>query len=210
MVSTRDIVLGTLCCLAVFCLWWYGASDSRANEDLKHTRAKGLYGRGMGLSPDGSYDPNVALGLPAGIRIDPVTGELVGLSLEGDDGAKSLSWEVLRDYKYQAGLEDVPESVQKFDGQKVVMVGFLMATFEYEDIREFHLVASHWSCCYGIPPGLDGVIYVKLEDGASGLRQTLQPVKVVGTLKVEEIKESGVVWAIYALRDAKAEELKWN
>ena len=203
------MVLAIVCGVAVVGLWWHGAKESRANEDLRQTRAKGLYGRGMGLSPGGGYDPNKALGLPAGVRVDPVTGELVGLALE-DEGAKSLPWEALRGYRYRRGLEGMPEEIKKLDGQTVVMVGFLMATFEYENIREFHLVASHWSCCYGMPPGLEGVVYVKLQDGANGLRQTLQPVKVVGTLKVEEIKESGVLLAIYSLRDAKAEELRWN
>ena len=153
-------------------------------------------------SPD--YDPAKALGLPEGVTIDPETGFLTGIDLEGDKDTKPLPWELLRTYEYQPGLAGMPEDIKKLDGQKVVMLGFLMATFEYDDIHEFHLVASHWSCCYGIPPGLDGAVHVKLPDEAEGLPSTLRPIKVVGTLKVGEVKESGVVYAIYAMHDAEA------
>ncbi len=143
------------------------------------------------------------MSLPPGMSVDPATGLLIGVVPPDVPGCTPLPWERLREYTYRPGLKDMPESLRALDGQRVVMLGFLMAVFEWDDIREFHLVGNHWSCCYGIPPGLDSAVHVRLKAGHEGLPNTLRPIRVIGTLKIEERKESGIVYAIYAIPDAE-------
>jgi hypothetical protein len=198
-----DLALVVLGSLLVLVLWFVGLHQAAAAGEggdggrLPASRAILALGGAEGGSA-------ATRGLPAGIRVDASTGLLIGVVPPDLPGTKPLTWELLRTYDYRPGLTGMPESLSALDGQKVVMIGFLMTVFEYDDIHEFHLVASHWSCCYGVPPGLEGAVHVKLAPGQEGLPNTIKPLQVVGTLRIEEIKEAGIVYAIYSLRDAHA------
>ena len=146
--------------------------------------------------------------LPAGVTIDPETLQLVGLNLEAEAGGGVASWGVLGSFQYVDGLDELPEALAALDGQTATMAGFLLPLYEYEDIKEFHLVASHWSCCFGVPPGLNGWVAIRLAPGQPGLPNTTDPVKVTGTFRVREEKEAGYVVAIYAIDDARATILR--
>lgn len=185
--------------LLVLVLWWEGYRSAAAGE---HTVGESAPGAILGLR--GAEGGTASLMLPAGLRVDPGTGLLLGVVPPDIPGVEPLMWELLRTYEYRPGLEGVPQSILKLDGKKVVMIGFLMTVFEYDDIHEFHLVASHWSCCYGVPPGLDGAVRVQLAEGEEGLPNTIKPLRVIGTLRVKEIKESDIVYAIYTIENAEA------
>ena len=193
-----DLVLLILLGLAVVLLWFQGVEDA-ASAATPTAEEAGIMATGGSLAL-----PQVDL--PPGLRIDPATGLLMGVTLPQIEGVKGLTWELLRTYEYRPGLEGIPEEIKKLDGQKVVMIGFLMTLFQYDDIKDFHLVASHWSCCYGVPPGLDGAVRVRLDPKQEGLPNTIKPIRVIGTLRVKEIREeeSDIVWAIYSMDDAEA------
>ena len=96
---------------------------------------------------------------------------------------------------------DLSDRIKALDGRRVSMGGFLMPIYEFDDIHEFALVPNHQSCCFGIPAGLNGQIYVKIS-GKRGLPNTNEPLRVTGTFRAKEIKEAGYVLAIYAIEDA--------
>ena len=150
-----------------------------------------------------------ATGLPPGVTIDPQTLELVGLDLAPEDGTQAVTWATLRGYEYQEDLQGVPESIRALDGQRVTMAGFLLPLYEFDDIKEFNLVASHWSCCFGVPPGINGWVYVHLAKGQKGLKNSTDPLKIVGTFHVREHKEAGYVVSIYTIDDAEATVIGW-
>lgn len=192
--------------LALIGLWFEGyhdAADARPlrteAEDLQLQKARPILSGG---------DPNAGslagLSLPAGVRIDEATGLLMGVVPPDIPGVEPMTWELLRTYEYQPEMKGLPESIKKLDGKKVVMIGFLMTVFEWDDIHQFHLVASHWSCCYGAPAGLEGAVSVTLAKGEEGLPNTMNPLRVIGTLRVGEEKESGIIYSIYAIEDAEA------
>ena len=200
-----DHALIMLC--AIFFAWaWTSAAAQTKVEAGEGDPPIG--GAVLGANDDGR-DAAARLGLPAGVTFDPITGLLVGVALEGDANTTPVTWEVLKSYEYEAGLKNLPEDVAKLDGKQVVMLGFQMASYEYDDIREFYLVASHWSCCYGVPAGINGAVHINLADKSPSLSLTNRPLKIVGTLRVREMKDSGIVMAIYSLEDAKAEEMTW-
>ncbi len=184
--------------LAAVVLWFEGYKAAADGPDAAPQGAKrGILGAGGAEGGDASLD------LPAGLQVDPATGLLMGVVPPDIPGVEPLMWELLRTYEYRPKLEGMPADITKLDGKKVVMIGFLMTVFEYDDIRDFHLVASHWSCCYGVPPGLDGAVRVTLKKGEEGLPNTIKPMRVIGTLRVKEVKESEIVYAIYSIEDAE-------
>lgn len=193
-----DLVLLVVLGVAALLLWFEGA-EIAADAATPTAREAGIMATGGGLALP-------QLDLPPGLRVDPATGLLMGITLPDIEGVEGLPWELLRTYEYRPGLEGMPEEIRKLDGKKVVMIGFLMTLFQYDDIKDFHLVASHWSCCYGVPPGLDGAVRVRLAEGQEGLPNTIKPIRVIGTLRVAEVKEeeSDIVWAIYSMQDAEA------
>jgi hypothetical protein len=143
------------------------------------------------------------------VRVDPKTLQIVGLDLAPPPGHVVVAWDLLQSYEYQADLAGLPAAIRALDGQKVTLAGFLMATYEWDEIKEFSLVSSHWSCCFGMPPGMDGWVNVKLAADQPGLPNTSEPIKVSGTFRVGEVSESGMVVAIYSLEDANATLVGW-
>ena len=147
--------------------------------------------------------------LPPGVTVDE-RGVLQGLSLAAAPGTRMLGWDTLRSLEYSmaVGLSEMPDALKAVDGQRVTMVGFLMPNYEFDDIHQFALVGSHWSCCFGFPAGLNGTVNVTLAAGHKGLENSMEPLRVVGTFRAKEIKEEGWLVAIYSLEDATAEALK--
>jgi hypothetical protein len=191
-------ILGTATAVVVAGLAWGAISASDAagspSRGPRFVRATG------GATKVDPFNPP---GLPKGVTIDPTTGRMLGLKVDAPPGTTPVAWETLKGYEYREGLEALPEEIKRLDGQKVVMAGVLMPLYEWDDIHEFVLVESHWSCCYGSPPGLNGVVYVKLKAGADGLPNTAEPLRVVGTFRAAERKESGFMLAIYAIVDSE-------
>ncbi|MFM8387434.1 MAG: DUF3299 domain-containing protein [Planctomycetia bacterium] len=147
--------------------------------------------------------------LPAGVKVD-VNGILEASPESAAPGTRYLSWEVLRSFEYSAavGLGGIPDALKAVDGQRVTMVGFLMPSFEWEDIKQFALVGSYWSCCFGMPAGLNGTVNVTLARGRPGLERSLEPLQVVGTFRAAEVREAGWLIAIYSIADAEVSPLR--
>jgi len=190
-------------------LLWAAAGAARADRDaLGYAFAARAEAESTGLAPAGTAAVQ-ATRLPDGVRIDPQTLELVGLQLEPVEGSRVVEWRTLKAYEYQERLAGLPEEIRALDGVKVTMAGFLLPLYEFDDIKEFNLVASHWSCCFGVPPGLSGWVHVKLAPGERGLSNTTEPLVVTGTMRVAEHREAGYVVSIYSLENAQARVIGW-
>ena len=109
-----------------------------------------------------------------------------------------LPFDDLEAWKYVEGLEGVPDDVRALDGKQVLMLGFMLPLDEVEDMQEFLLVSSLWSCCYGTPPDIHGIVRCRM---AAGRRVDYQfePIKVVGRFSVRETREDGYCVDIYQL-----------
>ena len=115
----------------------------------------------------------------------------------------ALDWASLTAYDYQQGMGNLPEALKTLDGKTVTMRGFLLPLYEFDDIHEFILVANHMSCCFGIPAGINGQVYVKTK-GDRGLPNTNEPIEVVGTFHARERTEQGYVLSIYEIVESSA------
>ena len=113
-------------------------------------------------------------------------------------GVDWLRFETLAGWKYTKGLEGMPDTVKALDGKKVAMIGFMLPIDEVTDIRHFLLAQSLWSCCYGTPPDIHGIVRIELPKDRP-IDYSLEPLLVTGTLRVGATMEDGYCMDIYQL-----------
>jgi hypothetical protein len=112
-------------------------------------------------------------------------------------GYQALSWKTLGGFEYTEGMK-LPDEVLALNGAKVGIVGYMMTIEEVENIHEFLLVESFWSCCFGTPPTINQVLMIQIP-GAKGVEYTSSPVLILGTLEVGAKVEDGFETSVYRL-----------
>ena len=120
---------------------------------------------------------------------------------------KILTFEELSNWPYEDGLKGMPAPVKKMDGKTVLMTGFMLPIDEVENIKEFLLVQSLWSCCYGQPPDINGIIRVVMK-GDKRINYKYDPIKITGQFKVVASYEDGYCIDIYQLLADDVEVIK--
>lgn len=145
----------------------------------------------------------------------PVAGQAGGhegtlraaVEVEVPAGYERAKWEVLGGFEYEEGME-LPKTVAALNNKKVGIAGYMMTLEEVEDIHEFLLVESLWSCCFGTPPEVHQVIVVTMEEGKPGIDYTTAPVLVLGKMEVGEEVEDGFVTSLYRLTASEVKEVQ--
>jgi hypothetical protein len=121
-------------------------------------------------------------------------------------GYETVAWSTLGGFEYSEGMK-LPDAVTKLNGKKVALAGYMMTLDEVENIREFLIVESLWSCCFGVPPNVNQVILIKIE-GRRGTEYSSLPVMIAGTLDVGEKIEDGFVTSVYRLKVDSPQNVK--
>jgi hypothetical protein len=78
---------------------------------------------------------------------------------------------------------------------------------EVENIKEFLLVQSLWSCCYGQPPDINGTVRVVMQ-GKHRIDYKFDPIRVLGTFRIKPTIEDGFCVDIYQLETTDVEVIK--
>ena len=73
----------------------------------------------------------------------------------------------------RCGLRDL-------SGKKVLMTGFMLPLDEVQNIKEFLLVQSLWSCCYGTPPDINKLPRLEYPRPSGRKRWLLRAMSCVG------------------------------
>ena len=127
-------------------------------------------------------------------------------SLLGFDRLASFAYEVpddpITEPKAKEILEknEIPESVKKFDKQKIALKGYMLP-LKVEDgkITELLILRDQSMCCYGAVPKINEWVSVRMPKG-KGVRPVMDvPVTIFGTLKVGEVLENGYLVGIYEM-----------
>ncbi len=121
---------------------------------------------------------------------------LKNLKVKGD--AKALPFRMIDSWTYEDGFKGMPKDIKKLDGKRVIMAGFMLPIYEVENIKTFYLVKSLWSCCYGIPPDVNGLVRVEVKK-KGGVNYQYDPIFIVGTFKVKEIKDEDYTVCLYEI-----------
>lgn len=85
-----------------------------------------------------------------------------------------------------------PMSIKKLDGQKVRIIGFMFPLQEGKMIKNFCLLRTTQTCCYGPRPEYNQYIFVEMAKPTTFHR--LDPVSCVGKLRVEPNPEEGYIY----------------
>ena len=120
---------------------------------------------------------------------------------------KFLPFDELSSWPYEDGLKGMPKRVKDLSGKKVLMTGFMLPIDEVQNIKEFLLVQSLWSCCYGSPPDIHGIVRVVMPKGKT-TDYFFDPLKIIGTFKVEATVMDGYCVDIYQLHVESLEAIK--
>ena len=113
-------------------------------------------------------------------------------------------WKQLADSKYIASLSydtEIPDNVKQIDGKEVAITGFMLPIdVDKGKVQRFLLLKSTMSCCFGIAPRINEVIYVE-----SSKKQKIQtvmdmPITVFGKLSVgQQFREDLMLMGVYQL-----------
>jgi len=121
------------------------------------------------------------------------------MAAEGRLPARLVPFASLSAWEYTDGLTGMPESVRGLADTDVTLVGFMLPIDEVENVTQFLLVESLWSCCYGTPPDLHQVVRCVMSAGQT-VDYTFEPVLLTGTLTVAPTVEDGYVVDIFQLQ----------
>jgi hypothetical protein len=93
---------------------------------------------------------------------------------------------------------NIPADVTAMSGAKIRVRGYMIPLDQAENIGEFALVPSLFSCCFGQPPQVQHTIVVHLpkDKVISYFPDELQ---VEGTLRVQEKRDEGYIVSIFDL-----------
>ena len=95
----------------------------------------------------------------------------------------------------------IPAAVKALDGKAAVLVGFMVPIDVNKDgdVTAFALTQNQSFCCYGIPPAINQLIMVNMEDGKAAPYAYDTPVAVYGALHVGEDIEDGYILSVYRM-----------
>ena len=128
----------------------------------------------------------------------------VPFSFLGDYWLDEPDWRQLADPQYIASLSydtEIPDEVKQIDGKKVAITGFMLPIdVDNGKVKRFLLLKSTMSCCFGVAPRINEVIYVE-----SSKKQKIQsvmdmPITVFGKLSVgQQFREDLMLVGVYRL-----------
>ena len=96
-------------------------------------------------------------------------------------------------------LAQVPASIQRLDGKKVVLTGFMLPTkLENGFATEFFFMSSSQLCCFGVTPAVNEWMLVKMrKEGLPAVQDV--PVSLAGRLRIRVQWTEGVLASLYEL-----------
>ena len=100
----------------------------------------------------------------------------------------------------------IPESVLNLNGSSVAIPGFMIPMDqdgEGDKCTYFILARNQMTCCYGVAPGLNEWVSVRMEKGKTADLEMDRPVVVVGALEVGEIYNADSGWSFYRMKGEK-------
>ena len=133
-----------------------------------------------------------AVAVVAGLASAPYWASRDGIQLLGEFfayAALASLWNLLAGY---AGLVSVGQ--QAFVG----LGGYVMAALQAGSLTDFVLVPSYFNCCYGLPPGVQHVVIVRLMP-KDAIKYTTDEVWVQGILHVNVVRDDGYTTQIFSL-----------
>lgn len=104
-------------------------------------------------------------------------------------------------------LEQVPQRWRELSGKKVILEGEMAPLKSAaSEVHEFELVWNVANCCFTGTPQVQHFVQSKVVDEGK-VRYYTRPVRVHGTLRVEVVRENGLVTGVYHLDVERVEPI---
>jgi hypothetical protein len=113
----------------------------------------------------------------------------------GKDTGKTLTLTFTRlmTWKYNADNDTrAPEKIEKLDGRKVKLTGFMYPLQPGDSIQYFCLLRTTQTCCYGPRPQFNQYVFVEMDEPTLFYR--IDPVSCVGKFRVEPTPDEGYIY----------------
>jgi hypothetical protein len=101
------------------------------------------------------------------------------------------------DYDAEKG-SPIPDDVKALNGCTIRLHGFMIPMDQAENITQFALVPSLFSCCYGQPPQIQHTLVVHCPKGKA-VSYYPDEIIVEGKLKVDEKKDDGYIISVFEI-----------
>ena len=113
-------------------------------------------------------------------------------------------WRKMANPKYIVALSyntEIPDEVKQIDGKKVAITGFMLPIdVDKGKVKRFLLLKSTMSCCFGIAPRINEVIYVESSKKQKIRAVMDMPITVFGKLSVgQEFRKDLMLVGVYQL-----------
>ena len=93
---------------------------------------------------------------------------------------------------------NIPDDVKRMSGAKIRLHGYMIPMDQADNITQFALVPSLFSCCFGQPPQIQHTIVVNCPKGKA-VSYCPDEIVVEGDLKVDEKRDDGYVVSIFEM-----------
>ncbi len=158
-----------------------------------------------------SADPSAPAPIPPAVPPGPSLAALEG-PLETISGYARIAYSQLAGFKFHPPpqpiapekpppdvLKQVPPSIRKLDGRKVVLTGYMLPLrLENGLATEFFFLSSPSACCYGIIPEMNEWMLVRMRgEGLPPIQDV--PMFLAGRLHVRARWDDGYLVGIYDL-----------
>ncbi len=104
-----------------------------------------------------------------------------------------LTFTTLMAWNYDTKINPpAPENIKKLNGQKVRITGFMFPLQEGKVIKNFCLLRTTQTCCYGPKPEYNQYVFVEMAKPT--IFHRLDPVTCIGKFRVEPNPEEGYIY----------------
>ena len=127
---------------------------------------------------------------------------LAAVALAADSGVKEITFDEIKLELQKGDAYDpkaLTDKVKNLDGKAIRIRGYILPSFQQNNIKQFILVRDNMECCFGPGALLHDCIVVEMLPPATATF-TVRPVSVEGNFSVRELKgPDGNYLAIYHL-----------
>ena len=120
----------------------------------------------------------------------------------GDYWLDEPDWQKMTNPEYIASLSydtQIPDNVKQIDGKKVAITGFMLPiNVDKGKVKQFLLMKSTMSCCFGVAPRINEVIHVESSENQKIQAVMDMPITVFGKLSVgQQFREDLMLMGVY-------------
>ena len=154
-----------------------------------------------------ALQPEAAVNVPAATGHNNLTLDETGLSADAAEGRLTFAtleqWHFTPDHP-----NDAPEAVRQLDGREQRLSGFMFPLESGTTLRNFCLLKTTQTCCYGPMPQFNQYVLVEMDKPVT-LAAT-RPVTVTGKFHIDPQPEEGFIYRMEGagLSDAPVESLR--